>query len=175
MFKVHLGETPHDLTEADFQSLGAQTEGFSGSDIDHVVKDVLYEPVRKVQEATHFKTVPVFVSTVKEIESNSSHRNDEANAATTQQKPTTQYVPCSPGDPAAWASSLEQLADLGYARFVAPPNITANDFRKVRACRVSQSRRRAVCSYATDTVCPYATDTVCSYTTDTFLFAKRFC
>ena len=183
MFKVHLGETPHDLTEADFQSLGAQTEGFSGSDIDHVVKDVLYEPVRKVQEATHFKTVPVVVSTVKEIESNSSHKTDQAHAATTQQKPTTQYVPCSPGDPAAWASSLEQLADLGYARFVAPPNITANDFRKVRVCRVSQSRRRAVCSYATDTVCsyatdtvcPYATDTVCPYATDTFLFAKRFC
>ena len=32
------------------------SEGFSGSDIDHVVKDVLYEPVRKTQAggaATH--------------------------------------------------------------------------------------------------------------------------
>ena len=106
MFKVHVGETPHELTDADFQSLGAQSEGFSGSDIDHVVKDVLYEPVRKVQEATHFKTVP-------------------------QADGSEQYVPCSPGDPQAWASSLEQLADLGYAAKVMPPNITANDFRKV--------------------------------------------
>ena len=106
MFKVHVGETPHELTDADFQSLGAQSEGFSGSDIDHVVKDVLYEPVRKVQEATHFKTMP-------------------------QADGSEQYVPCSPGDPQAWASSLEQLADLGYAAKVMPPNITANDFRKV--------------------------------------------
>jgi vacuolar protein-sorting-associated protein 4 len=112
MFKVHVGETPHDLSEQDFQSLGQQSEGFSGSDIDHVVKDVLYEPVRKVQEATHFKTVPT-----GEFGSDG--------------KPVQHYVPCSPGDPAAWASSLEQLADLGYAQLVMPPNITANDFRKV--------------------------------------------
>ena len=85
-------------TDADFQSLGAQSEGFSGSDIDHVVKDVLYEPVRKVQEATHFKTVP--------------YEGAETNA---NDKSKQRYVPCSPGDPAAWASSLEQLADLGYA------------------------------------------------------------
>ena len=113
MFKVHVGDTPHDLTDADFQSLGAQSEGFSGSDIDHVVKDVLYEPVRKVQEATHFKTVP--------------YEGAETNADDASKQ---RYVPCSPGDPAAWASSLEQLADLGYARLVTPPNITANDFRK---------------------------------------------
>ena len=94
-------------------NLGAQSEGFSGSDIDHVVKDVLYEPVRKVQEATHFKTVP--------------YEGAETNA---NDKSKQRYVPCSPGDPAAWASSLEQLADLGYARLVMPPNITANDFRK---------------------------------------------
>ena len=112
MFKVHVGDTPHELTQGDFDSLGVQSEGFSGSDIDHVVKDVLYEPVRKVQEATHFKTV-------------FTDDTDEHG------KPAQRYVPCSPGDPAAWASSLEQLAELGYARQVAPPNITANDFRKV--------------------------------------------
>jgi vacuolar protein-sorting-associated protein 4 len=111
MFKVHVGETPHDLTADDFASLGAQSEGFSGSDIDHVVKDVLYEPVRKVQEATHFKTMPPKEGV---LDGQSEY-----------------YVPCSPGDPQAWASSLEQLASLGYAAKVMPPNITANDFRKV--------------------------------------------
>jgi len=30
---VHLGDTPHNLTESDFESLGRKTEGFSGSDI----------------------------------------------------------------------------------------------------------------------------------------------
>ena len=106
MFKVHLGETPHDLTHADYDRLGTQAEGFSGSDIDHVVKDVLYEPVRKTQEATHFKTVP-------------------------QPDGTEHYVPCSPGDPAAWPCTLETLADKGYAAQVHPPKITKNDFVKV--------------------------------------------
>lgn len=31
--QVHLGDTPHNLTETDFQSLAHKTEGFSGSDI----------------------------------------------------------------------------------------------------------------------------------------------
>lgn len=106
MFKVHVGETPNELTHDDYMSLAALTEGFSGSDIDHVVKDVLYEPVRKTQEATHFMTV---------VAPDNSQ----------------QFVPCSPGHPQAWASSLDQLASLGYASQVHPPHITVNDFRKV--------------------------------------------
>ncbi|XP_074300482.1 protein SUPPRESSOR OF K(+) TRANSPORT GROWTH DEFECT 1-like [Silene latifolia] len=39
MFKVHLGDTPHDLTESDFEFLGRKTEGFSGSDISVCVSD----------------------------------------------------------------------------------------------------------------------------------------
>ncbi len=57
MFKVHLGDTPHALTERDFVALAAATDGFSGSDVAVAVKDVLFEPVRKTQEATHFKAV----------------------------------------------------------------------------------------------------------------------
>ena len=71
-----------------------------------MVKDVLYEPVRKTQEATHFKTIV---------------GPDGANI----------YVPCSPGDAQAWKSSLEELAALGYGGQVQPPKITLNDFRKV--------------------------------------------
>ena len=32
-FQVHLGDTPHNLTESDFEALARKTEGFSGSDI----------------------------------------------------------------------------------------------------------------------------------------------
>ena len=116
IFRVHVGETPNNLTDEDYQSLGVATEGFSGSDIDHVVKDVLYEPVRKVQEATHFVTV-----------------KDPPHAPRVDDDPTNTeyYVPCSPGEPGAWPSSLEELARLGYASRVLPPPIAANDFRKV--------------------------------------------
>jgi vacuolar protein-sorting-associated protein 4 len=31
--QVHLGDTPHSLTESDFESLARRTDGFSGSDV----------------------------------------------------------------------------------------------------------------------------------------------
>ncbi len=57
MFKVHLGDTPHNLTQRDFDALGKKTDGFSGSDVSVVVKDVLMEPVRKTQDAMHFRYI----------------------------------------------------------------------------------------------------------------------
>lgn len=60
MFKLHLGTTQNNLTEADFWDLGKKTEGYSGADISIIVRDALMQPVRKVQSATHFKKVRNF-------------------------------------------------------------------------------------------------------------------
>ena len=57
VLQVHLGDTPNTLTDTDFKELGARTEGFSGSDIAVVVKDVLMQPIRLLKEATHFRKV----------------------------------------------------------------------------------------------------------------------
>ncbi|KAK5869933.1 hypothetical protein PBY51_024609 [Eleginops maclovinus] len=57
MFKLHLGSTPNDLTEADFINLGKKTQGYSGADISVIVRDALMQPVREVQSTTHFKKV----------------------------------------------------------------------------------------------------------------------
>lgn len=57
MFKLHLGSTPNNLTEADFAALGNRTDGYSGADVSIIVRDALMQPVRKVQTATHFKKV----------------------------------------------------------------------------------------------------------------------
>jgi len=57
MFKNNLGETPHNLSEEDYRNLGQMTEGYSGADIDIVVRDALMQPVRKIQTATHFRNV----------------------------------------------------------------------------------------------------------------------
>lgn len=51
----------------EFEELGRRTEGFSGSDINVIVKDVLMEPIRKTQEATHFRYIcgcPISASTL---------------------------------------------------------------------------------------------------------------
>ena len=54
MFKLNLGDTPNDLTEEQFQSLGEISEGYSGSDVAVVVREALMEPLRKCQTARQF-------------------------------------------------------------------------------------------------------------------------
>jgi vacuolar protein-sorting-associated protein 4 len=55
MFRIHLGDTPHSLAPADFVELGRRTDGFSGSDISVLVRQALYEPLRKCRTARYFK------------------------------------------------------------------------------------------------------------------------
>jgi vacuolar protein-sorting-associated protein 4 len=57
MFKLHLGDTSCTLTDPDLSKLADMTEGYSGADIGIVVREAIMEPVRKVQQATHFKQV----------------------------------------------------------------------------------------------------------------------
>ncbi|KAM7526790.1 hypothetical protein LguiA_016692 [Lonicera macranthoides] len=104
MFKVHLGDTPHNLTESDFERLANKTEGFSGSDISVCVNEVLFEPVRKTQDAMFF------------IKSS----NDV-------------WVPCGPRQPGAVQTTMQELAEQGLASQIIPPPITRTDFDKVLA------------------------------------------
>eukprot|EP01026_Neomeris_dumetosa_P080686 TRINITY_DN896_c0_g1_i1.p1 TRINITY_DN896_c0_g1~~TRINITY_DN896_c0_g1_i1.p1 ORF type:complete len:391 (+),score=74.19 TRINITY_DN896_c0_g1_i1:372-1544(+) len=105
LFKVHIGDTPNELVDGDYQVLAENTEGFSGSDISVIVNDALMEPVRKTQDATHFKLVTV----------------------DGQQK----YVPCSSGDKAAEAHTLQEFAKEGKHQMVIAPKINMRDFEKV--------------------------------------------
>ena len=54
MVKLHLGDTPNDLSEEDFERLGNMTEGSSGSDIKVLVKEALMQPLRHCQAAKQF-------------------------------------------------------------------------------------------------------------------------
>jgi vacuolar protein-sorting-associated protein 4 len=54
MVKLHLGDTPNDLTERDFERLGEITQGASGSDIKVLVKEALMQPLRRCQQAKQF-------------------------------------------------------------------------------------------------------------------------
>jgi vacuolar protein-sorting-associated protein 4 len=61
LFKVTLGNTPHNLTDEDFKYLGDESENMSGSDISVVVNEAMMEPVRKCQTAVKFKEVNGFL------------------------------------------------------------------------------------------------------------------
>ncbi|KAI0379468.1 vacuolar protein sorting-associated protein VPS4 [Hypomontagnella monticulosa] len=75
MFKLAVGETPTTLKNDDYRELAKLAEGYSGSDITIAVQDALMQPIRKIQQATHFKEV--------------------------QKDGKTLLTPCSPGDPSA--------------------------------------------------------------------------
>ncbi|GER55589.1 vacuolar protein sorting-associated protein [Striga asiatica] len=104
MFKVHLGDTPHNLNESDFEALARKTEGFSGSDISVCVKDVLFEPVRKTQDAMFFTKT--------------------SNGL---------WMPCGPKQPGAVQITMQELASQGLAAKIIPPPISRTDFDKVLA------------------------------------------
>lgn len=57
MFKLAVGDTHTALKPDDFRELAQASEGYSGSDISIAVQDALMQPVRKIQQATHFKKV----------------------------------------------------------------------------------------------------------------------
>ena len=77
MFKLHLGNTAKDLSDADYEELGRMSEGYSGADIGIVVRDAIMQPVRTLQNAQFFKKISV---------------QEEGNTV-------VRYSPCSPGDP----------------------------------------------------------------------------
>eukprot|EP01064_Diplonema_japonicum_P019616 TRINITY_DN2835_c10_g1_i1.p1 TRINITY_DN2835_c10_g1~~TRINITY_DN2835_c10_g1_i1.p1 ORF type:complete len:459 (+),score=92.26 TRINITY_DN2835_c10_g1_i1:70-1377(+) len=109
MFKIHLGTTPHTLSEANFDELGRLSERYSGSDINVLVRSAMMEPVRTLQIATHFKTV-------------SGPDPDDPTKII-----PNRLTPCSPGDPAGKEMSLLKIPD---PRMVLPPDVSMDDFLK---------------------------------------------
>lgn len=85
MFKIHLGNTPHLLTDDDFNHLAQSSEGYSGADIAILVRDAIMQPVRTLQNAEFFKPIMVQVDGGGQVE---------------------RFTPCSPGDPEGREMSL---------------------------------------------------------------------
>ena len=57
MFKIRTKKSKHTITEEEFDQLGEDTDGYSGSDITTVVKEGMMEPVRRCQTAKKFRQV----------------------------------------------------------------------------------------------------------------------
>merc|ERR1712070_1124964 len=79
MVKINVGTTANVMEEADWQEVGAGTLGYSGADMNILVRDAMMEPIRELQEAIAFKLVP------------GVDRHGVAHQ--------DMLTPCSPGDP----------------------------------------------------------------------------
>nr|CCD13495.1 unnamed protein product [Trypanosoma congolense IL3000] len=120
MFKIHIGDTPHTLTDDDCYELAKMTEMYSGSDISIVVRNAMMECVRSVQLATHFKRVvgPDPKDPTRTV-------NDR-------------LVPCSPGDPEGFPMTMN---DITESEKLMPLPVTMQDFLKaLRTARPSVSQ-----------------------------------
>ncbi|CAI2737979.1 unnamed protein product [Dicrocoelium dendriticum] len=126
IFRSHLSQTTHTLTQKDFKRLGELTDGYSGADIGIVVREALMMPVRKVQSATHFK----LVSGVSPLDPS--------------QVVSDLLTPCSPGDPGAMEMSWSNvpsdklkeppvsMIDMQHALQRNKPTVSKNDLVKLQ-------------------------------------------
>lgn len=75
----------HTLTDHDFDQIAKECDNFSGSDINSLVKNACYEPLRRFQKAKYFR----------QVGTNSNN------------KPV--YMSCAPSDPGAQLIRKEDL------------------------------------------------------------------
>lgn len=101
MFELNIGSVVSECSSQDLKLLSEMADGYSGHDIAVVVRDALMQPVRKIQQATHFKRV---------------QRDDGAYC----------WKPCSPGDEGATEMTWQDIdTDELYE-----PELTVKDFVK---------------------------------------------
>lgn len=124
MFELHMGNLKHCIQPAQFRELAEKTDGYSGADISIVVRDAMMQPVRKVQQATHFKRV----------------------RGPSQQDPNVflddLLTPCSPGEPGALEMTWMQVpgekllepvvnvTDMLRSLATSKPTVNSTDLKK---------------------------------------------
>lgn len=55
MIKRGMKDTPHSMEDKDFEQFAHLAENYSGSDCSILVRDAVYEPVRRLQLAKKFR------------------------------------------------------------------------------------------------------------------------
>ncbi|KAE8351028.1 P-loop containing nucleoside triphosphate hydrolase protein [Aspergillus coremiiformis] len=111
MFMLAVGQTPCEMTQADYRTLAEMSEGYSGSDISIAVQDALMQPIRKIQTATHYKKVLV--------------------------EGQEKLTPCSPGDAGAVEMSW---MNVEAEKLLEPPLILKDFIKAVRNSRPTVSQ-----------------------------------
>eukprot|EP00039_Didymoeca_costata_P023448 m.7148 g.7148 ORF g.7148 m.7148 type:complete len:452 (+) comp3653_c0_seq1:81-1436(+) len=122
MYRLHLGKTPSRLKEQDIVDLGKRSLGRSGADISVLVHDAIYQPVRKVQSATHFHRVNVRVDdanqTVQLFRPDGSLDAAWPLDSTREWHSGSYWMPCSPG---AIGAQEKSWMDVKPEEMMEPP------------------------------------------------------
>jgi len=143
MFKIAIGDTPTTrrvsddppvpLQSEDFVLLARAADGYSGSDISIAVQDALMQPVRKIQQATHFKRVSNRSMLARHFMADHGQKLVEGKEKLT---------PCSPGDEEAevktWVDvpsdmllePLVEFKDFERAIKASRPTVSADDLQR---------------------------------------------
>lgn len=109
MFKIHMGDTRHTLTEDQWGELADLTDMYSGSDIENVVRNALMEGIRSLQLATHFLRV------------SGPDPHDPTKTV------PNRIIPCAPGTPGSFEASMFTLKEPSL---VMDLPVSYADFRK---------------------------------------------
>lgn len=104
LLKLHIGDTPSQLKQADMVSIARQAEGFSGADMSILVRDAIFEPVRRCRRAKFFKRVSKV----------------DPNDGVARQF----WTPCSPGDADRVEKSLMEIEGKELLK----PDVLFSDF-----------------------------------------------
>jgi vacuolar protein-sorting-associated protein 4 len=134
MFEIHIGDTPHSLSAGDFDLLARSTEGYSGADIEIVVRDAIMQPIRRLQTATHFRLVPPRPQLRNESRMNGvtvagieTHPASPGMPGSRTASSELLWMPCSPAAPGAVEMNLY---DVPPDKLLVP-DVRFSDFEEV--------------------------------------------
>lgn len=115
LLQLNLGDTPNRCSQQDLLQVAERTEGFSGADISILVRDAIFEPVRRCRRAQTFCRV-----------SRTGHDG----------QPRQYWTPCSPGASGAVQMTLFEVP----SEELLEPEVLPTDFEiALEKCRPSVS------------------------------------
>lgn len=122
MLKIHLGNTPNQLEQGDFDRIGRECDGMSGSDLSIVCREAIMEPMRTCQKARQFR--PVMVDHTEML-------------APCETYPSCAYCPIdlsdapASSDPCQYCGSIRMtMYDMPSPELMLPPVVSASDFER---------------------------------------------
>ena len=122
MLKNHLGNTPNQLEQGDFDRIGRECDGMSGSDLSIVCREAIMEPMRTCQKARQFR--PVMVDHTEML-------------APCETYPSCAYCPIdlsdapASSDPCQYCGSIRMtMYDMPSPELMLPPVVSAADFER---------------------------------------------